>query len=410
VVGVDGVAVIDLVWDLRASDVTVADRVTVTSMLADVAGVRRWLDGVEVACARRLEVLAEGDPSIFPERDIATATRTSLARAARAAARAKTAARVRELGDALADGTVSGEHVDAVTAALKDLTEPQRRLLAGHGERLTRLAAELTPDEFRRQVANLVRSIEADDGKTKLERQRRACRLRAWLDQHTGMVRLSGEFDPETGAKLINRLNTQIETLFHDTVPALCPDDPQARLDFLRAHALLALTNGGGGAGWRTELSIVADLQTLVHGWHEHSRVDCGIDGLDLPLDTIRRIALYADIIPVLLDDNGVILKLGRTRRLATAGQRRALRAMYKTCAIRGCRRPSAQCTPHHCDEFGHGGLTDIELLVPICKHHHTMIHAHGWTLTLSADRSLTITAPDGTTIMTTGPPSEQWQ
>ena len=155
-------------------------------------------------------------------------------------------------------------------------------------------------------------------------------------------------------------------------------------------------------------MSIVIDLDTIIHGHHPGSRVDCGVDGVDLPVDVIRRMALFADIIPVLLDEDGVVLKMGRTRRLATRAQRKALRAMYRWCAMPGCRTPVDQCTPHHCDEWVDGGNTDIDELAPICKHDHNVIHAKGWTLSLSADRRLTITKPDGTT-MTTGPPSEQW-
>ena len=73
---------------------------------------------------------------MFPEQIAAEATRRSLRHGARAAARAKTAAKVEELGDALAAGEIAGEHVDAVTAGLKDLTPPQQALLAGKGEQL----------------------------------------------------------------------------------------------------------------------------------------------------------------------------------------------------------------------------------------------------------------------------------
>ena len=64
---------------------------------------------------------------------------------------------------------------------------------------------------------------------------------------------------------------------------------------------------------------------------------------------------------------------------------------------------------PHHLTEWDHGGHTDIELLVPVCKHHHDLLHARDWQLTLDADRRLTITTHDGTIVMTTGPPTEQW-
>jgi hypothetical protein len=390
------------------ADLPLADETQIAGVLGDVAGLRRWLDGVEVACAKRLEQLATRCASIFPEQVTAHATRTSLRHGARAAARAKTATAVTELGAALSAGEISGEHVDAVTAGLRDLTPPQRALLADRGAELALGAGTSTPEEFRGQVAKIVRELAADDGAAKLERQRRATRLRAWFDQATGMLRLSGEFDAETGAALVNRLNAQIETLLHATTPDHCPDDPSARQDFLRAHALLDLTKGGGGARWRTEMSIVIDIDTILHGRHDGSKVDCGVDGVDLPVEVLRRMALFADIIPVVVDGDGVVLKMGRTRRLATRNQRRALRAMYRWCAMPDCRTPVSRCTPHHCQEWEHGGLTDLEVLVPICKHHHSILHAKGWTLTLSPDRRLTISRPDGT-VMTTGPPNHQW-
>ena len=245
-----GVDVMAMVARTLVADIPTADQAQVAAVLRDVAGLRRWLDGVEVACAQRLEQLAAAMSVDVPGADRRRSRPAAVsAHGARAAARAKTAAKVKRLGDALAAGEIAGEHVDAVTAGLKDLTPPQQALLAGKGEQLALAAATSTPDEFRRQVAKIVREITADDGIARLERQQRAVRLRAWIDQVTGMLRLSGEFDPETGVKLLNKLNAEIETLFHDRTPDLCPDDPGARQDFLRAHALLNLINHGWRSG-----------------------------------------------------------------------------------------------------------------------------------------------------------------
>lgn len=81
---------------------------------------------------------------------------------------------------------------------------------------------------------------------------------------------------------------------------------------------------------------------------------------------------------------------------------------MYRHCAIPGCQAHVSTTEPHHLVEWEHGGLTDIELLLPVCKHHHDTLHARAWELTLDADRRLTITK-EGHTIMTTGPPAEHW-
>jgi predicted restriction endonuclease len=89
---------------------------------------------------------------------------------------------------------------------------------------------------------------------------------------------------------------------------------------------------------------------------------------------------------------------------LANRAQRRALGAVYATCAIPGCRVRYSRTKLHHVIWWRHGGRTDLENLLPTCEIHHQKLHNNGWLLTLAPDRTLTIRFPDGT-IMTTGPP-----
>jgi hypothetical protein len=49
-------------------------------------------------------------------------------------------------------------------------------------------------------------------------------------------------------------------------------------------------------------------------------------------------------------------------------------------------------------------GLTNIDNLVPLCRRHHHLVHEGGWKLHLDADRTLTVTQPDGHTTIH-GPP-----
>ena len=110
------------------------------------------------------------------------------------------------------------------------------------------------------------------------------------------------------------------------------------------------------------------------------------------------------------LDGNGVVIKapgaldLGRTTRLANRAQRRALRGLYATCAIPGCRVRYSRTKLHHVIWRRHGGLTDLANLLPVCEQHHQKIHDGGWPVSLGTNRALTITLPDGQ-VMTTGPP-----
>lgn len=385
-----------------------ADVAALTAGLADVAALRRWLDGVEVEHAAAIVDAARSGAFLTPEHVIAEAQGCDLRQGTRVVERAATAVSMPEVRQALVEGAISGGHVDVLTAALRGLRAPIRpafRALDGH---LAEIARHEPVERFRRRVRLEAERLDTDEG-DRLRRQQRAVGLRAWTDDETGMVRLSGQFDPVTGAALLGRLGNAVEALFHGSTPDGCPDDPVAKQSFLRAHALLALTEGRGAASGRPEVIVVVDLPTLESGRHDHTRLDCGVPGLDLSLASVRELCRRALITPALLDDDGVLLRLGRTQRLANRAQRRALRAMYRTCVVPGCAMPTGTCQPHHIHDWHHGGHTDLELLIPLCKHHHDIAHRDGWQFSLGPDRSLTITLADGST-RCTGPPAEQWR
>jgi hypothetical protein len=175
---------------------------------------------------------------------------------------------------------------------------------------------------------------------------------------------------------------------------------------FLRAHALLALLDGTGARLGRPEIVVVVD--------HTHPRpdgrpvIDWGIP-VQLPDRVLADLAHTAKVCTVVVR-NGVIidapgeLNLGRTTRVANRAQRRALGALYATCAIPGCDVRYSRTKLHHVIWWHHDGRTDLCNLLPLCERHHHDVHNNGWMLTLTPDRTLTIQLPDGQ-IMTTGPP-----
>jgi hypothetical protein len=115
----------------------------------------------------------------------------------------------------------------------------------------------------------------------------------------------------------------------------------------------------------------------------------------------------------VVVARNGVVLHapgqldLGRTTRLASKAQRRALRALYPTCAIPGCGVRFRYTQPHHVIWWEHGGPTDFANLQPLCDKHHHCVHDRGWRLRLGPNRELDVILPDGQ-VMSTGPPRRQ--
>ena len=435
--GADGIrhsasTLVDRFQRLATADIFALDDGAVARFLADVAGLHRFLQAREIDLNQRLCRLAAQRPGINPEAINAQATGRSAASAGRAVLRADQAAQAPEVKAQMDQGRLSAEHLDAFTAAVRSL-EPRLQpvLRALEAQLVARAVTErATVEQFRTWVQREVRLIETDDGKQRLERQKRNTRLRWRTNLNTGMLDISGQFDPEFGAVLLQRLNDQLEVRLRQVRPSECPTDPLDAMDWLRAHAFIDLLTGAAAAAGKPEVIVVIDQQTFEQGRHRHSRVDCG-PGIDLPIDTIRTIASRARFVPVVINSSGVViaqgepvssyaqlaealtnpvsLDHGRSRRNASTRQRRALRAMYRTCAIPGCGRHVSITEAHHIHRWEQGGRTDLANLIPLCRHHHDRLHAERWRLDMKADRSITIHARDGNPLMATGPPCAQW-
>ena len=99
-----------------------------------------------------------------------------------------------------------------------------------------------------------------------------------------------------------------------------------------------------------------------------------------------RRIACDCALTAILIDGEGVPLKLGRSQRLVSAHQRRALIARDHGCAFPGCGRPPAWTQAHHLKHWIDGGTTDLANLVLLCTRHHRVIHHNGWDIVMGTD------------------------
>jgi hypothetical protein len=228
-----------------------------------------------------------------------------------------------------------------------------------------------------------------------------------------------------------------VQAMFAETVPDECPDDPIEKQRYLAARALAqllldeALTDtattdhagddamgddagadaSAGAAGavrpkpGRPEFLVVidADAPGQVGPVAEFSIP------VEIPARVLATLAGTADVHAVVVR-NGVVLhapgelNLGRTTRLANRAQRRALRGLYRCCAIPGCSVAYERCKLHHIIWWSNGGRTDLDNLVPVCTAHHTKIHHDHWTIELGPNRELTLHLPDGS-VHTTAPP-----
>jgi hypothetical protein len=394
---------IDLITEIVATDLEAADTESCRAVLHGLTRLIAWAEATKLAVADRLNALHAASAGVDPGQVVADATRVSLTQALQPFQRAETTKAMPMFGKALAGGDVSTAHIDVLTTALGKLDKPGRDRFVSREGFLADVAVRATPTEFARTVrAEVVRS-QRGDGIDRLQQQKRATLLKTWVDQGTGMWCVKGEFDPETGARLHQRIISTVEKLFHDATPDTAPIDAMAKQDHLRALALVALVDGVGATAGGVDMTILIDAKTLVDGAHDGSVIDIGLP-IDLPIDTIRRMACIADVTPVIVGADGVSLQMGLTTRLATRQQRRALRAMYRTCAVPGCCVGWDYLVIHHVKYYRNRGPTDIENLLPLCFKHHWCAHEGGWKLLLARDRTLTIVRPDGSTSIH-GPP-----
>jgi Domain of unknown function (DUF222) len=215
--------------------------------------------------------------------------------------------------------------------------------------------------------------------------------VRRWVDRSTGMCHTHLELDPETDARVSAALDAAV------AAARARQQDDDVNFDHLKTDALVDLITGARATDPRVpEVSVHIDYATLCHGLHEQSVCESG-DGNPLPPDTVRRLCCEAQILPIVLGGDGVPLDLGREARLASREQRRALRAMYRTCAHPGCTVRFGDCEIHHVIRWHPAGRTDLHNLLPLCSTHHHLVHEGGWRLALHPDRTITLTRPDGT-------------
>lgn len=162
-------------------------------------------------------------------------------------------------------------------------------------------------------------------------------------------------------------------------------DRPSSRR---RADALLEVVRRGVSSPGeapksdKAQVHVMIPLATLLEGVHGGG-VTTG--GEVLPPSVVRRMACDAGIVPVVLGGAGEVLELGRSVRLFTPGQRRAVWLRDGACTFPGCTVPAPWCDAHHVDWWSRGGGTDVANAALLCQRHHTRVHTRDLSATVTA-------------------------
>ncbi|MGL4745797.1 MAG: DUF222 domain-containing protein [Dermatophilaceae bacterium] len=292
---------------------------------------------------------------------------------------------------ALIAGDLSREHaavIEHVTRTLpRGLTDHQRARIETD---LINQATTMDPARLRQTGRRALAVVEPDE---------------PIVDAHQDEVLRSEEQHAYDRARFTLRDNGDGTTTGHFTIPNLAGSILTRILDAMASprranygahHAQAGDTHGRDGTDPWTRRMGQAFTELIEHAPTDHlSNKAAATVVITLDLDrlrnqlkaaavdtgeaisaaTARRLACQAGLIPAVLGGRSQPLDLGRSARLFTETQRKALATRHTTCAAHGCQRPYTWTELHHRHPWAHGGTTNLTDAIPLCSFHHRRIH-----------------------------------
>ena len=379
---------------LLAGDPDVMDRDQLAGFVSQLGRVRGWCAAAEVRVSRRTRQLAAEGRSESAASLLSDNGRCSSKDAHTAFERETICGVMPSFEDALATGAVTAAHVDALAAATRNLNEQLLAEFVACEADLLSDAGRQRVEVFERGCRDLARHIaaqaSANSDADELDEQRKNSSVRKWTNKVTGMHNTLLSLDPVRDAELWTAVNAKLASLRQADGTNGTP------FDQLQVEAFIATVASGDAVSRVPQVGVLVDYQTICDGLHAHSI--CELDnGTPIPVSTARRLCCDANVFPVVLGGDGEVLDVGQSVRTATPAQRKALRAMHRTCAHPGCRTIVDDCKMHHIEFFRNGGRTSVNNLLPLCEKHHHLVHEGGWRLTMKSGRVATWRRPDGT-------------
>ncbi len=195
--------------------------------------------------------------------------------------------------------------------------------------------------------------------------------LRSAIEAKTSPRRRTDNLDTETG-----ELSFDDATL--DAPPSYKERSGAAFADILRHLPTGEFGNHGG---------VAATLMVTISEDSLRGRCDAaGVTehGTAVSAGELRKLACGAGLLPAVLGAKSQVLDLGRSQRLHSPAQRRALAHRDLGCAFPDCDRPPGWTETHHIQPWGEEGETTIDNGVLLCGHHHRTIHTTGWRVELN--------------------------
>jgi hypothetical protein len=312
------------------------------------------------------------------------------------------------VGAAVAAGELSPASAEAIRSGLGepgpgvDVTA-----LAGAAARILAAASGLDTDRLFRAARDARDALDAL-GIAERERARREQRaFRRWR-RPDGMTRYTWELDPEAAA-FVDSVYDGI-TSPRRGGPRFVDEGERARAEAVEADPrtteqlasdafldLLTIAIGTDPAhivgGERPAVRMLV-TETALSAGRGSGRIEGQPDAVSL--ETIERSVCTAGTMPIVFDESGQAIDVGREQRLFTRRQRIALAARDGGCRWPGCERPPAWTEAHHIRHWKRDrGPTDLVNGILLCRHHHLLLHDHHWEIRIVDGEYWLVPPPD---------------
>lgn len=347
--------------------------------LLELAATRARLDYLELRLIGASDDVADHDGARDVAAWLTVHTRTVRATNARRQRLAQALDRWPAVAAALAQGRLQSGQAEAIARALDALPDDVPVDLVTSAEaHLVAEAVEFGPRELGLLGRKVLDVIAPEIGE---EHERRLLEAEEAHGHRTTTLTSQRHGDGTTTLRIrvpdpsADRLLTYLEAY---TSPRQGDADDELRHDQRLGHAFCALLEHldpaqlpqhGGDA---TTVLVTVDLATLRHGL---GTATLGPD-TTITAGQARRLACTAKLIPAVLGTHSEVLDLGRTTRLFSPAQRKAMRLRDRTCRAAGCDIPATWCEAHHFKEpWQTGGKTDLADGKLLCTWHHHRAH-----------------------------------
>jgi hypothetical protein len=305
---------------------------------------------------------------------------------------AKALRRMPSISQLFGEGRLSYSKVREVTRVVDVVDEARLAQLA-----LTATAA---------QLAKMISGFRSADGMRIPQQNKRSVTCH---EREDGMIDVRARLPKEEAAVLIAAMDAARDQFGPpppkpDPAGDCCEPAPDgayskadALLDVARVFLNTAPQDRSGEDRTLVVVHVSADnLGGVPAGTSQPAEAVCQIENVgSIETATAQRLACDNPVLGAVVDKHGSVLALGRTKRLVSAAQRRALMIRdHGMCRYPGCHQ-TRHLKAHHLIPWILGGRTDLENLILLCQWHHTAVHEGGISISNEPDGWL-FTKPDG--------------